>query len=199
MEDLASDLIKLFQYLLPGFLAAWVFYGFTSFAKPSQFERVVQALIFTLVTQVFVFFTKKSMIFLSDCIVLGSWSKDVEFVVSVVIATILGFLFAYFANNDQFHSIIRKAGISKETSYPSEWYGEFSNKVTYVVLHLEDGRRLYGWPKEWPSNPERGHFSLQQASWLTEDGQEHRLTGVENILIPSSAVKMVEFMVRTWE
>ncbi|MBQ0760290.1 MAG: hypothetical protein KBT72_11590 [Zhongshania sp.] len=198
MENLASDLIQLLRYLLPGFLAAWVFYGFTSFVKPSQFERVVQALIFTLIVQVGVYFYKAMVFYLSKYWVLGLWGTDIELVASVVIAATLGFLFAYFANNDKFHSVIRKVGASKETSYPSEWYGEFSNKVTYIVLHLDGERRLYGWPKEWPSNPEKGHFSIEQASWLN-DGKETPLTGVKTILIPARDVQMVEFMEKNWE
>lgn len=198
MENLASDLVQLLRYLLPGFLAAWVFYGFTSFVKPSQFERVIQALIFTLIVQVVVYFYKMTAFYLSKYWVFGLWSKDIELVVSVGVAAVLGFVFAYFANSDKFHAVIRKIGASKETSYPSEWYGEFSNKVTYVVLHLDGERRLYGWPKEWPSNPEKGHFSIQQASWLV-NGEEIPLTGVETILIPAKDVQMVEFMEKTWE
>ena len=64
METFAKDFVTLLQYLLPGFVAAWVFYGFTSFPKPSQFERVVQALIFTIFIQAFVFITKKIFLLL---------------------------------------------------------------------------------------------------------------------------------------
>lgn len=198
MENLASDLIQLLQYLLPGFLAAWIFYGFTSFIKPSQFERVVQALIFTLIVQLGLYFYQVTTLYLSKYWIFGVWNKDIEITISVVIAVILGFLSAYFANNDKFHAIIRKVGASKETSYPSEWYGEFSNKVTYIVLHLSGERRLYGWPKEWPSNPEKGHFSMQQASWLNGE-KETPLNGVETILISARDVQMVEFMEKTWE
>ncbi len=53
-DELAKDFVVLLTYLLPGFLAAWVFYGLTSHPKPSQFERVVQALIFTLIIQTLV-------------------------------------------------------------------------------------------------------------------------------------------------
>ncbi|WP_027328747.1 DUF6338 family protein [Marinimicrobium agarilyticum] len=198
MENLASDLVQILRYLLPGFLAAWVFYGFTSFVKPSQFERVVQALIFTLIVQVVVYIYRATVISISEYWTFGSWDRDIELVVSVAIAAILGFTFSYFSNNDKFHSVVRKIGASKETSYPSEWYGEFSNRVTYIVLHLDGERRLYGWPKEWPSNSEKGHFSIEQASWLV-DGEEIPITGVETILIPAKDVRMVEFMEKTWE
>ncbi|OWO67359.1 hypothetical protein B2J67_20175, partial [Vibrio cholerae] len=54
MENLTNDVITILQYLLPGFVSAWVFYSLTSYPKPSQFERVVQALIFTIFIQAIV-------------------------------------------------------------------------------------------------------------------------------------------------
>lgn len=50
-EEMSKEVVLVLVYLLPGFLAAWVFYGLTSHPKPSQFERVVQAVIFTFVIQ----------------------------------------------------------------------------------------------------------------------------------------------------
>jgi hypothetical protein len=70
--------------------------------------------------------------------------------------------------------------------------------VTYVVLHLKDERRLYGWPIEWPSVPDRGHFLLVQASWL-KDTEEIPIKGVKSILIDVNDVRWVEFMEKTWE
>jgi len=198
MENLATDIIVLLRYLLPGFLAAWIFYGFTSHPKPSQFERVVQALIFTLIVQALVYCTKISLLWVGNHYILGRWDEQSEVVTSIIAASFMGFVFAYFANTDKFHSLARRIGITRETSFPSEWFGVFSKKVTYVVLHLNDERRIYGWPIEWPSEPGKGHFSLQQASWLDE-GKETSLTGVDSILIKGEDVKWVEFMDKTWE
>ncbi len=198
MENLSIDLVALLRYLLPGFLSSWVFYGFTSFQKPNQFERVIQALIFTLIVQVIVLGVENTSYLIGKYWVVGKWNEDSALVVSVLLAAILGFIFAFFANTDKFHCLIRKIGFSKETSYPSEWFGEFSKQVTYVVLHLDGERRIYGWPKEWPSSHENGHFSLNQASWLTTDG-EMPLDGVEAILIPAKNVQFIEFMEKTWE
>lgn len=198
MDSISQDLISLLQYLLPGFLAAWVFYGFTSFPLPSQFERVVQALIFTLIIQATVFIEKSSLLIFGKYMSIGQWNKQSELLCSTISAFLLGTLFSYFANNDKFHKIARNKGITRETSYPSEWFGVFLNNVTYVVLHLEDERRLYGWPIEWPSDPDRGHFVLEQASWL-EDAEEKPITGVHSIMVNAKDVKWVEFMKKTWE
>ena len=73
--------------------------------------------------------------------------------------------------------------------------------MTYVVLHLKDERRLYGWPIEWPSDPNKGHFVLELAIWLPDDesGVEIPLKGVKSIMIDVKDVKWVEFIERTWE
>lgn len=197
MDGLAKDFILLLQYLLPGFLAAWVFYGLTSFPKPSQFERVVQALIFTLIIETIVFIIKAVAIEIGRYNPCGFWDKQSELFCSTLTAVLLGTIFSYFANRDGFHKIIRKFGITRETSYPSEWFGAFLKNITYVVLHFEDERRLYGWPIEWPSDPDRGHFVLVQASWL--DGEkEIPITGVQSIMVNVKDIKWVEFMEKTW-
>ena len=76
--------------------------------------------------------------------------------------------------------------------------------MTYVVLHLDGERRLYGWPIEWPSESERGHFVLTEASWLDDESKDEKnnqieLTGVSSIMVDVKQVKMVEFMKKTWE
>lgn len=199
MSTLSTEVVQLLRYLLPGFLAAWVFYGFTSHPKPSEFERVVQALIFTLFVQAMVYCVQAGSLWIGQFYSLGNWNDNSELLSSIFCATLLGFLFAYFANTDKFHELIRECGITKETSYPSEWFGALSENATYVVLHLSDERRIYGWPSVWPSESTKGHFSLQEASWLHEDGKETPLQGVQSILIRAKDVKWVELMTKTWE
>lgn len=198
MENLTADIVSLLRYLLPGFLAAWIFYGFTSYTKPSQFERVVQALIFTLIVQSVANCFQNIFLWMGKFYVAGEWNEQSILITSIISAVVVGFVFALFANTDKFHYLARTLGITRETSYPSEWYGVFSKNVTYVVLHLNDERRIYGWPTEWPSEPGKGHFSLEQASWLV-DGKENPIVGVKFMLLQAEDVKWVEFMNTTWE
>lgn len=204
METFAKDFVTLLQYLLPGFVAAWVFYSFTSFPKPSQFERVVQALIFTIFVQAFVYLIKKLLFLIGNKWSLLNWNSQSDLIWSITFAILLGIIFSYYANNDKIHKKLRDWGVTRETSYPSEWFGAFLKNVTYVVLHLDGERRLYGWPIEWPSEPEKGHFVLVQASWLEDDAKNEEkkqipLTGVSSIMVDVKEVKMVEFMEKTWE
>lgn len=46
MDNLYKEMTPLLTFLLPGFVSASIFCGFTSHPKPSQFERTVEALVF---------------------------------------------------------------------------------------------------------------------------------------------------------
>ncbi|OPY17081.1 MAG: hypothetical protein A4E74_01524 [Syntrophus sp. PtaB.Bin075] len=199
MEPFAKDFVAFLQFLIPGFIAAWAFYSFTSFPKPSQFERVVQALIFTIFVQALIYIIKAAFLSIGEKWTYFEWNSNSALIWSIVSAILLGIIFSYFTNNDKMHKLLRKWGITRETSYPSEWFGAFLKNITYVVLHLEGERRLYGWPIEWPSEPDKGHFVLAQASWLTEENEIIPLTGVESIMVDVKEVKMVEFMEKPWE
>ena len=194
MDWASGDIVSVIYYLLPGFVAAWVFYGLTAHPKASPFERVVQALIFTVVVQAFTVITGWFFLACGNIIALGTWTANSAFVWSVLLAFAFGLLFAYLANKDYCHALLRRCGITVQTSFPSEWYSTFSREKRWVVLHLPGGRRLYGWPEEWPDQPDTGHFLIDQPIWLLDDGGYEPLPNVEKILVQAIGVEMVEFL-----
>ncbi|HZM28710.1 MAG TPA: DUF6338 family protein [Gemmatimonadales bacterium] len=183
------------RFLLPGFLAGWVYFGLTAHPKPSEFERVVQALIFTVIIQGVVAGIRSSSLYVgSHWRVVGRWTDDVSLVWATVVALGVGLLVVRWANNDWIHRQLRKFRFTQETSFPSEWYGVLRQRPTYVVLHLSGERRLYGWPEEWPSDPQKGHFSMAEGEWLDDENKRTPLAGVSNILVPATEVSFVELM-----
>ena len=194
MSWLAKDLPALVLLLLPGFVAAGVFYTLSAHPKSSEFERVIQALIFTMILKPLTAAGHWLCLMIGRVCRLGVWTQDSETVVSLVLAVFLGLLFAWAVNKDQFHRFARRIGLTTRTSYPSEWYSAFVRKHKWIVLHFKDGRRLYGWPEEWPDQPDKGHFVLVEPEWLLEDNQRAPLYQVEKMLVPASDVKMVEFV-----
>lgn len=199
MEIPSKDLLGLFNTLVPGFLAAWVFYGLTAHPKKTPFERTIQALIFTLFVQVMTFGVHRLLVVAVSrgWPSYGVWDQSAALTWSAANAVLIGALFAVVANKDWFHAFARALGITKRTSYPSEWYRAFdegSRKQRYLILHLSGDRRPYGWPEEWPDQPDSGHFVLQMPVWLLPDGHDAPLYRVDRILIPASEVQMVEFL-----
>lgn len=178
----SGEAMSLLMFLLPGFVAAAVFYWLTSHPKPGAFERIIQALIFTMFVQVVV----KTV---------SPWKETRELILSVLAAIVFGLLAVYALNKDFPHRCLRRLGITRENSYPSEWYSAFDRHANcYLVLHLKDERRLYGWPTEWPSRPDEGHFLIEEVEWLNDDGERRPAESVAGMVVPASEVEMVEFL-----
>lgn len=191
MEWAVSEAVSVLAFLLPGLVAAVIFYSLTSYPKPNEFSHIVQALAFTLAAQAVTWIL---LTFVFAAWETDSWPAGAETVISVLIAILLALNTAWSVNHDVAHKLLRRMGVTKETSYPSEWYSAFHRYTEcYVVLHLKGGRRLYGWPEEWPGHPEQGHFIIAEGEWLVK-GERRPLTGVAVILIPGQDVEMVEFL-----
>ncbi len=197
----SSETVKVIYALLPGFLTAWVFYGLTAHPKLGAFERAVQALIFTAIVQAVVLVIRGAMLWLGQVHVFGLWTEDRGFVLAIVVAILLGHVVARIANNDSYHSFLRDnkwlkrlklGGITTRTSYPSEWFSALHRDKRYVTLHLDGGRRLYGWPYEWPDQPDSGQFVIMEPEWILDDNTRAVMGGVERIIIPAKDVEMVE-------
>ncbi len=210
MPAVTNEVVAILQALLPGFLAAWIFYGLTAHPKPREFERTVQALVFTVIVQIITAGLREVLLFAGTYYAIGTWTQDVHLFWALIAGTLLGVLFAGFANNDTVHGWLRcrdwkfrkdhsqadAAGWrwTHQTSYPSEWFGAFSENDCYVVLHLSGNRRLYGFPAEWPNQPGEGCFVMTLAEWLLEDNTRVPLKQICSVLIPAKDVEFVEIV-----
>jgi len=193
MDFPTSEIVGLVYKLLPGFVAAWIFHGLTAHPKPTPFERVVQALIFTAFTQAIVIPIGVVLIwFGGHLFTIGQWTESSALVVGVIVAIGLGFGFVTLANTNKLHDRLFKWGITKRTAYPSEWYSSFHRNPRFVYLHLKNGRRIWGWPEEWPDQPANGHFVLQNPEWILDDNRRMPLLLTERFLIPAVDVSMIE-------
>lgn len=178
-----NQIIDVLAFLLPGFVAAWIFYGLTSYHKPSQFERVIQALIFTLIIYALAY----------SCNILWHFPRGGYWILSLVISIIIGIGSAFFVNSDFLHACLRMLRVTKESSVPTEWSGAFGYKETKVTLEFFDQRRLSGFIELRPSDPKNGHFLIVYPAWVTEKG-EIRVENVEKMLISVADVRWVEFV-----
>ncbi|QDE37986.1 hypothetical protein FIV34_01640 [Luteibacter pinisoli] len=193
MPELSRELIALLQYLAPGFLVTGIFYGTTSHERPSQFERVVQALLYTVLVQAIVATVRVVAIAMGQFISLGIWTSESTLVASISAALAVGFVACAWTNHDTIHARLRKFGVTQRTSYPSEWVQVFNKSTRFVILNLRDGSRLSGWPAVWPASPEKGHFYITEGVWLRMC-TDNRDCEVEGILISATDVTQIEFL-----
>ena len=196
MSWASSEIVSVLLFLLPGFVAASVFYSLTSYPKPNEFGQVIQALVFTMVGQTIAWAVLYILEIFAGNGVLRT--EGLGIAVSVLSAVIFALVAVYVSNNDTLHRLFRYIGLTRENSYPSEWYSAFAeNPDCYVMLYLKGNRILYGWIEDWPTHPDKGHFRITEAEWL-DDGHAGIRDGedVETlaILVPASDVEMVEFV-----
>ena len=196
----SGELVGALAFLLPGFVAGAIYHALTSHPKPSAFERVIQALIFTAIIQAIVTPLPSSVRVTEVALGAGVtwdplWSTGLAVLVALLVVVVV--------NNDLAHGGLRririgKFGITWESSYPSPWYSAFFRNVhrndCYVVLHLANKRRLYGWADEWSNDPTHGHIRITEGEWLAGgEDTEGSLESPAEILIPVRDVVMVEF------
>ncbi len=187
-----SEIISAVYQLLPGFVTAWIFYGLSAYEKPAPFERVVQALIFTLFAEASSQLTGILLVGIGSYYSLGVWDSSTAFLWKVLFSIALGFVFAAVSNTNSLRDFIPD-WLSKKTLYPSEWYSAFHRTKKYVYLHLVGERRLYGWAEEWPDSPTCGHFVIMKAEWILDDNTRIPLLATERLLIRATDVELVEF------
>jgi hypothetical protein len=194
MPEISKDVVALLQYLAPGFLVAWVYFGLTSHIKPSQFERVVQALVFTVAVQPIVALEKWVAEYVgAHFFRWGEWTETSALVSSLLTALVLGLGVSALTNTDKIHVLARKLKLSTRSGHPSEWFGAFCELQRYIVLQLKDGTRIYGWPTMWPSDATNGHFFVTDVTRYANH-QTQPLPELEGVLIDAKDVASVEFV-----
>lgn len=187
----SGELVGALAFLLPGFVAGAIYHALTSHPKPSAFERVIQALIFTAIIQAIVTPLPSSVRVTEVALGAGVtwdplWSTGLAVIVALVVVVVV--------NHDIAHAILRWLRLTRETSYPSPWASTFYRyRDRYVVLHLVGPRRLYGWVEEWPNDPAvDGYIRIIDGKWL--DGGDGEQDAAVDMLVSVQDVRMVEFV-----
>lgn len=195
MDLIKNEILAVLVFLLPGLVSSWVFHLITPHPRPKDLAAVVEALLFTAIIQPIIYLLELIIIWVGDnWASLGTWNPDTKLAISVVVGLIVGVTSGLLSNKDKLHAGLRSIGFTKSTSYPSEWYAHFFREERFIILDLNDGRRIQGWPSEWPNTPDKGHFALRKSFWIGPDNEIVELRNAETILVPVSAVAFVEFL-----
>lgn len=194
MTWLNSDIINIFMFLLPGVVAATIFYSITAFTKPSAFGQVFHALAFTTFGQAT---TSVVQILIRTPEKISIWLQLLIIAMPLIAAILAAIILAILINRDLIHKNLRAIGITRETPY-SIIITAFQNRAdSYVILHLKDHRRIFGYPTQWPSKAQDKHFNITEAQWLSEDasnGNVDETPIIDAILIAIDDIAFIEFI-----
>jgi len=194
MEDFFGKAVPFLQVVLPGFLATFIFYWLSDSQKPGQFERVIQALIGTAIIQFLASYIQAFALMVGEFYCLGVWTEKSSAICSACLAVAFGLLLAYLGNNDILYRVARKMGLTHRSADGSDWrFAHRTLKDRSIVLQLLDGRRLAGYPRSWPTDPEKGHYLMQFPTWIEND-QFVPAEGVSFMLVSGVDVQWTEFL-----
>lgn len=195
------NFLQQFQFLLAGFAAAWVFYGLTPYRRPTPFERVAQALVYTAVVQLLAATLAGFAGLFGAEKLAGAFSAPAGV---FLLAGGIGVVFAWLTNRDYPHAWLRRLGVTGQTARKCNWADAFDlDNYEYIILNLKDGRRLYGWPRAWPDTHAEDHFILRDYAWLPVQGEKNEKpdlakiasSGDAVILVAAAAVDTVELLI----
>ncbi|ONH51165.1 hypothetical protein SAMN04490182_2425 [Pseudomonas cedrina] len=193
MNEIVNDVLPILHTLLSGFVATLIFYWLADAIKPTQFERVIQALFCTGLVKLSVDGLEWMFLYLGRWYSIGHWTAETGNIWSIAVAVSIGLALAFASQQDALYRFARRLKLTSKASI-GEWRYAFSRNLDrWVVLHMRDGRRLTGYPDVWPSDPQCGHFLMGSPAWLV-DGDLVEVQGIAQLLVANADVQWIEFL-----
>lgn len=189
-----TDIIHIFMFLLPGVLAATIFYSITAFIKPPPFGQIFHALAFTAFGQAA---TSVIQILIRQSNPDSIWLQSLILALPTTTAVLAALILAILINRDLIHKKLRSIGVTRETPYPTIITAFQIYDNCYVILHLKDSRRIFGYVIQWPTTPQDNHLNLTEAQWLSHDSSNHNPDDprrIYAILISLNDIAFIEFI-----
>ena len=189
-----KELIPILVFLLPGFLTCKVLDILVIRKERDTFDKFVQALVFTFANLALFVVVRAVVEFFTD-VEFDRQSLSVGNVILMTFCSVgIGLACAYEIRNELILGLLHRRNFTKKTYNLSTWIDTFSVSEKFVVVHLEDGRRIYGWPKFYSDEPGERAVFLQDATWLDESNKPLNDPLISILLDEKSGIQFVEFI-----
>jgi hypothetical protein len=194
--------LQIFLIILPGFSAAYALQALATRRTQSDFERVVEALVFSFVIYVcYVPLNGGRLPFHIEHDPLGKGEDTVlwepaqlAWLAAVTLAfTLFAVAYVRFDGNRMF----RFAGLTERTTRNSIWNDILEREAIDnqpVQVELSDGRNVIGVLLYYSDASEDGSLYLTQASWVDANGQTVPIPGPGILLTKNSGIRCVSLL-----
>lgn len=197
---------NLLLFLLPGFVTLKVREALAVVAKTSDFSRVVDAMLFTLLNYS-IYFPLANALKFKQFTILGlrgeSSGADLQLVtpyfpalfLMLGTATALGIVVGMGTDRDWFYKIKTGLHLTRRPARIDVWADAFyEERGKWILVQLEDGTQVIGWPFRYSDEPERRQLFLKDARVRQPDGTEYDVPGPGLLLTEASKIKLIEFL-----
>ncbi len=197
------EIVQALIVLLPGFVTTGIVRALFVGASENDFDKVVKSLIFSFVNYTIYagvlwfwsWFTRTSAA--PPTLLEMAPKTPGGLIVLSLIAVAVGLIVAYYQTNNG-HRALYRLKITQRSTRQNVWHDFFLDQAkTYVIVNLEDGRRIYGWPYSYSDQPAEPSLFLTRAEWLTtdEDGTEKRIPVADGGILLTAALKIASIEV----
>jgi hypothetical protein len=188
--------------LLPGFCTAYVIQQFCVRRKQTELDKVVEALLFSfllfLVTLPFFGYVLP----VSWHPVVGTDGTEYTIALNVrylwtlfLLSIAAGAIYAININRDLALKFFRRVGLTERTARYSIWNDVFQDVPrSYLQVEISDGRIVVGYLRYYSDDPEESSIFLEDAAWLTDEGDQIPIDGPGILLTKESKIVFISFL-----
>lgn len=194
--------LQVFLILLPGFSAAYVVQALATRRLPTDFERVIEALVFSFLIYVcyiplnggrLPFHVQGDPTGKGNETVLWEPAQLAWLAGVTVIFALLAVGYVRFDGNRLFRAI----GLTERTTHNSIWNDIFEREAIDnqpVQVELADGRSVLGILLYYSDTSDEGSVYLKEASWVDETGQTIPIPGPGILLTKNCEIRSVSLL-----
>jgi hypothetical protein len=194
--------------LLPGFLTAYIVQALCVRRKQSDLDKVIEALIFSLVSYVISASLIGAGLPLTWQVQAGPGGSTYYRVANIepgklsillIVPILLGLVIALAINNDLLRFLRRIRGrgfhLTDRTTRSSIWNDVLKDIVGVAQIELSDGRSVIGWVKYYSDDPEDASVFLERAAWVNTDTDAlDEIPGAGILVTKAADIRTVMFL-----
>jgi len=196
-----AEALGILLVLLPGFASAYIVQMLAVRRKQSELDKVVEALLFSLIFYIITLPMFGSTLPLSwRAIDLSHPDVNQVMVQWNHLATLAG-LALFFGighasniNYDLLSRLLFRLGIPIRGSRVNIWNDAFEELDGFVQVGLPGGRRVVGWVRDFSDEENVYELFLENAAWVDEKNNQQPINGPGILLTKESGIEYVTFL-----
>lgn len=198
--QISIETLVIFAYLIPGFVSTAILNAIIVRRSKDSFGQVVEALVFSFAIYALIsIYTGGSPVELDATIVGQTTTYMTTYNPRVIIpvftlALILPLILGASITNDWHMILLRKIKVTHKTARESVWLDVFTDQRRRIIVNLDDGTRVFGWPLYYSDTPEEGKVYLYRPAYLTKDGKTQPLPIHGLFLVKQQKIASIEFL-----
>lgn len=189
------EMLNIIFFLLPGLISLIIINSCLVKKVTDVFDKIILSLILSALNFIIINSFNNNWSFISIEKLVNGFNLKIssyQLVVEILLLSIFSALIISFLVNKDLHMMIfRLLKITSLTSRNSTWVDIFEEEQRYILIHLNDGRLIQGYPLYYSTKLEEERIYLINAKWLV-DGEYIDLNS-EGILINGN-IDMIEFL-----